>query len=60
MCNEDSIKTLFHKVKLALLVVFINFVMSVLKRVRVRARHTAMKFFKCPYLNSHVTESIHS
>ena len=61
LCKKDSIKTQFYKVKLALLVVFINFVVSVLKLVcvRVRARHTAIKFFKCPYLNSHATESIH-
>ena len=30
LCNEDSIKTQFYKVKLALLVAFINFVFSVL------------------------------
>ena len=51
----------FIKVKLDLLVVFINFVFfcSKARTVRVHARHTAIKFFKFPYLNSHATESIH-
>ena len=34
LCDEESIKTQFYKVKLALLVVFISFVISVLKLVR--------------------------
>ena len=34
LCNEDSIKTQFYTVKLALLVAFINFVISVPELIR--------------------------